>query len=194
MANSKFIQNAIEFKRIGVVKLFKSAGYDFMNEIEFPVDYRITKVQRHYLLYDMMPPICRAALSGDLQIFKLLVGYGCPLNSVGYVIHDDNYIYKTSPLGLASAYGKRELVKYILGKISKSEVDFKCVSVPLKFETLQSALGFDPTECTPLMLALIIREEATADERFETIELLIKKKADTSVRKSKGDNLLHMLA
>ena len=75
-------------------------------------------------------------MCGDLAVFKHLLGYGCPLSTLGFILHDRHNLYKTSVLGIAVAYGRKEIVKYILGKVGKEEIDFKCVKTPIKFETL----------------------------------------------------------
>ena len=97
-----------------------------MNDVEFLIDNRIPEEFREVLLYYMSPLICRAAKCGDLAIFKLLIEYGCTINSFGYIIHDRLNIYETSTLGIAASSGCKKIVKYILEHIGQGEIDLKC--------------------------------------------------------------------
>ena len=63
-----------------------------------------------------MSVVSRAAMKGFLPVFKQLLSYGCDLDAESYIVHDSNYIYLASPLHVAAAYNRKDIVRYILEK------------------------------------------------------------------------------
>ena len=81
-----------------------------------------------------MTVLCRAAMCGNLKIFKQILSYGCDLNTESYIFHDKERFYLASPLHVAAAYNRQEIVKYILQKQGNKFVNAKCTSAPAQFE------------------------------------------------------------
>ena len=165
------------------------------SELRFEVDERVPERLRNQIYIEEMSVIHRAAQKGSLPIFKQLLSYGLSLDSESYMVHNSEKIFLGTPLHAAAAYNRKEIVEYILKRQGNKFVNQKCSSAPAHINTSLNLVSFDPTSCTPVALAFILNDKSvTFQDRYDTLNLLVKNGATLDYEGQYGDTLLHVFA
>jgi hypothetical protein len=175
--------------------LKKGADINNIPQAVIPISEDVTKLKE--VEYRPSPFIVQAAVAGDIDNFKIILGEGANLADVGFIgFSKKKNLIVSNALGAALYYNNFHIAMLILSECSETNdvglnqitQEFKDSQDKQQLITKQGKIEFSGT--TPMMLAL----HNAGDEAEQVVRFLKRNRADTQSVDSNGNSILHWMA